>query len=142
MTHDAAVSTGCLFVVIGLISLGFGARNRRRPTSETGRRVLAFMRALPGGRLVPPDSFYINIGTAERAITRVLSMQETRPNAAHRGNFRWLYEDQTVHDLNGVEFMLDGLNVIARRHEAPVSAATNDAIRRAIALGLEEIARL
>ena len=83
-----------------------------------------------------------DIATAQRAIGRVLSMQETRPNDAHRGNFRWLYEDQTVHDLNGVEFMLDGLNVIARRYEPQLSAATNDAIRRAIALGLEEIERL
>src|SRR5207248_10856211 len=103
------------------------------PISRDPRATLAYAQVLLGRG---------DIATAERAIARVLSMQETRPNDAHRGNFRWLYEDQTVHDLNGVEFMLDGLNVIARRYEAQLSAATNDAIRRAIGLGVEEIARL
>ncbi len=83
-----------------------------------------------------------DVATAERGIARVLSMQETRPHDAHRGNFRWLYEHETVHDLNGVEFMLDALNAIAHRHASQLSPGTAQAIHDAVALGLEEIERL
>src|SRR5947207_1045895 len=47
---------------------------------------------------------------AERAIRAVLTLQETREQDAHYGNFRWTLEDAVVSDLNGVEFVLDSLN--------------------------------
>ncbi len=79
---------------------------------------------------------------AERAIRSVLALQETRPQDAHYGNFRWLLEDPCVADLNGVEFMLDGLIELAREHVAALSAAVIAEMRTAIALGLAEIDRL
>lgn len=77
---------------------------------------------------------------ASRAIRAVLAMQERRETHAHRGNFRWLLEDREINDLNGVEFVLDGLNAIVREPTLPVEVA--DEVREAIATGLEEIDRL
>ncbi len=79
---------------------------------------------------------------ARRAIRAVLSMQETREDDAHYGNFRWLLEDAGVNDLNGVEFMLDELIPLLREHEAALGDELAGEMRRAIALGLQEIDRL
>jgi hypothetical protein len=83
-----------------------------------------------------------NVEKAERAIRAVLAVQERREQDAHHGNFRWMLEDEGVTDLNGVEFMLDGLNFIIREYSAVLSAAITEEIREAIALGLAEIDRL
>ncbi len=84
----------------------------------------------------------VNVETAERAIRAVIAMQERREQDPHCGNFRWLLEDECVTDLNGVEFMLDGLNSIIREYSAVLTAAMAEEIREAIALGLIEIERL
>jgi len=81
-------------------------------------------------------------GRAERAIRAVLAMQETREQDAHCGNFRWTLEDEAVADLNGVEFMLDGLNAILRAHARDLPPALAHDVREAVALGLREIDRL
>ncbi|MDP9236171.1 MAG: hypothetical protein M3P30_02025 [Chloroflexota bacterium] len=82
------------------------------------------------------------VGRAERAIRSVLALQETRPQDAHYGNFRWRLEELCVRDLNGVEFMLDDLIELAREYEAVLSAPVVAQMRQAIALGLAEIERL
>ena len=79
---------------------------------------------------------------AERAIRSVLALQETRPQDAHYGNFRWRLEELCVRDLNGVEFMLDDLIELAREQTALLSAGVVAEMRGAIALGLAEIERL
>jgi hypothetical protein len=79
---------------------------------------------------------------AERAIRSVLALQETRPQDAHYGNFRWRLEELCVRDLNGVEFMLDELIELAREHSATLSGGIVEEMRTAIALGLAEIDRL
>ncbi len=79
---------------------------------------------------------------AERAIRSVLALQETRPQDAHYGNFRWRLEEECVRDLNGVEFMLDDLIELTREHTASLSANIIAEMRTAIALGLAEIERL
>ncbi len=79
---------------------------------------------------------------ATRAVQAVLALQETREEHAHVGNFRWHLEDPGVEDLNGVEFMLDQLIPLARDHASALPAATLEAMRDAIRLGLAEINRL
>ncbi|MEX2247186.1 MAG: hypothetical protein WEC75_10915 [Dehalococcoidia bacterium] len=79
---------------------------------------------------------------AERAVRAGLALQETREDDAHRGNFRWYAEQETVIDLNAVEFCLDGLNAIAHECGDRLSPELREDVLRAIGLGLEEIDRL
>jgi hypothetical protein len=79
---------------------------------------------------------------AARAVRNVLSMQERREQDEHYGNFRWLYEDEAVDDLNAVEFMLDGLIPIAREHADRLPAELVEEMHEGIAIGLDEIDRL
>jgi hypothetical protein len=83
-----------------------------------------------------------NLALAEEVIDRVLSMQETRPGNAHFGNFRWLFEDDLVTDLNAVEFMLEALALIMLRFGDRLSPRLQERIREAMHLGLQEIDRL
>ncbi len=79
---------------------------------------------------------------AERAIRSVLALQERHPGDSHLGNFRWMLEDPRVRDLNGVEFILDGLNEIMLSYSDTLPASLAADVRNAIALGLAEIDRL
>jgi hypothetical protein len=83
-----------------------------------------------------------NLALAEKIIGRVLSMQETRSGNAHFGNFRWLFEDEVVTDLNAVEFMLEALALIMLRFEDRLSPLLRERVREAMRLGLREIERL
>ncbi len=83
-----------------------------------------------------------NAERAGRAIRAVVAMQERRPQDAHYGNFRWSLEDEVVADLNGVEFILDGLNYLVRAHAAVLPPDLRAEMLDAIALGLDEIDRL
>ncbi|MBI5289448.1 MAG: hypothetical protein HY873_10810 [Chloroflexi bacterium] len=83
-----------------------------------------------------------NTERASRAIRAVLALQETREQDAHRGNFRWMLEEEGVRDLNGVEFMLDGLNYLIREYAGVIPDDVASEMRAAIALGLAEIDRL
>jgi hypothetical protein len=47
--------------------------------------------------------------TAESILRQVIGMQERHQGDPHHGNFRWLFEDEAVTDLNAVEFLLEGL---------------------------------
>ena len=83
-----------------------------------------------------------DIAAATAIFRAVLGCQEVRDTDPHRGNFRWELEDEVVEDLNAVQFVLF--------YCIPVLCKTPDALppdlvaamRRAIALGLEEIARI
>ena len=83
-----------------------------------------------------------SVARAERAIEAVLALQETRPDDAHCGNFRWTLEEETVSDLNGVEFAVEELISLLHAFEPRLGAAVVAGVRDAIALGLEEIERL
>jgi hypothetical protein len=83
-----------------------------------------------------------NIEIASRAIRAVLALQETREEDAHHGNFRWMLEDEVVTDLNGVEFVLDGLNFLAREYAAVIPPDLATEMRESIRLGLHAIDRL
>ncbi len=79
---------------------------------------------------------------AARVLEATLACQERRADAAHRGNFFWMAEDQVVEDLNAVEFCLHALIPMMLLHgdrlPVPLAGRVLDAIR----LGLEEIRRL
>lgn len=82
------------------------------------------------------------IARASQILEKVLSFQETRDGATHRGNFLWESESKTIQDLNSVEFTLTHLIplVIENRHRLP-----EDLVERLLAsirLGLEEIRNL
>ena len=108
-------------------------RTAEAPEFHTPRGTLAYAQVL----LRQGD-----VSRAERAIRSVLALQETRPQDAHYGNFRWQLEEECVRDLNGVEFMLDSLIELARDHAAELSDDVAGEMRAAIALGLAEIDRL
>ncbi|MEE2874170.1 MAG: hypothetical protein VX893_14810 [Candidatus Latescibacterota bacterium] len=83
-----------------------------------------------------------DIAEAADIFRAVLTCQEVREADPHLGNFRWELEDEVVEDLNAVQFVLF--------YCIPVLCKTPDALppdllaamRRAIALGLQEIARI
>ena len=79
---------------------------------------------------------------ARRAVRAVLAMQERTRAHAHLGNFRWMLEEETVRDLNAVEFLLDGLADLLRDHEPAMGGALASEVREAMRLGLAEIDRL
>jgi hypothetical protein len=79
---------------------------------------------------------------ADRALRAVLALQETRAGDAHYGNVRWTLEQETISDLNGVEFALESLVHILRDHERDLEPDLARSVREAIALGLDEIDRL
>jgi hypothetical protein len=93
-------------------------------------------------RVLLHDGAPESVARAERALRNVLDMQERREQDVHFGNFRWLYEDAGVTDLNAVEFLLDDLVEIAAEYGGGLSPDLGDALRDAIALGLDEIDRL
>ncbi len=76
---------------------------------------------------------------AERNVLNVLSMQERREGDPHYGNFKWLFEDEGVTDLNAVEFVLEGLTNILVRVRDKLSSSSLDQVDDAIRLGLLEI---
>ena len=107
------------------------------------RSTLAYANVLlAGAATVPGLDSAARIARADAAIHAVLALQETRADDAHYGNFRWMLEDEAVDDLNGVEFMLDGLVPLLRDFAHILPESTTDALRVAIALGLDEIERL
>ncbi len=83
-----------------------------------------------------------NVALAEKVIDTVLSMEETRPENAHFGNFRWFFEDEGVTDLNAVEFVLEALAHIVLRSGDELSDGLRERILAAMRLGLRETERL
>ncbi|MFT5089359.1 MAG: hypothetical protein ACI8PG_003728 [Planctomycetota bacterium] len=85
----------------------------------------------------PPD-----IAIAAQIFRAVLGAQETRAGDPHRGNFRWELEDEVVEDLNAVQFVLFYFvpALIENTERLPADLVAD--MRRAIQLGLEEIARI
>ncbi|MBX2999698.1 MAG: hypothetical protein KF893_14360 [Caldilineaceae bacterium] len=83
-----------------------------------------------------------DLALAEKILEAVLRCQERDANDPHVGNFYWMAEDTTVEDLNAVEFVLEALIPMMRRHAdrlpPPLAAQVLDAIRA----GLAEIRRL
>lgn len=83
-----------------------------------------------------------DLALAEKVLDAVLACQEVDERDPHVGNFYWMAEDRHVEDLNAVEFNLESLIPMMIRHGDRLSAPYQDRVRRAIQLGLQEIARL
>ncbi|MCB9770074.1 MAG: hypothetical protein H6752_17885 [Candidatus Omnitrophica bacterium] len=82
------------------------------------------------------------IELATEALDAVLSHQETREGAAHRGNFLWNRDSKVIQDLNAVEFTLTHLIPLAIKHRDLLPEDLRSRLLEGIRLGLEEIARL
>ncbi len=83
-----------------------------------------------------------DLDQAERTIGAVLDCQERRSGHPHRGNFLWEPEDETVEDLNAVQFILLDLIPILIQWEDRLSKSLAARVRDSIRLGLEEIERI
>ena len=83
-----------------------------------------------------------SIRLAEAVLEAVLEAQETRPGAAHQGNFTWRFSADAIGDLNSVEFTLRHLIPMMIANGDRLSETTQDRVRASIRLGLAEIARL
>ena len=83
-----------------------------------------------------------DLALAEQVLDVVLSCQEHNPDDPHAGNFYWMFEDDTVQDLNAVEFCLEHLIPMMLQHSDRLAATTQDKTLDAIRFGLKEIARL
>jgi hypothetical protein len=79
---------------------------------------------------------------AERILHKVIGMQERRQGDPHHGNFRWLFEDEVVTDLNAVQFLLEGLVHILQRAADRLSDGTTREIFDCMRLAFEEVDRL
>jgi hypothetical protein len=82
------------------------------------------------------------IETAERVIRQIIGMQESQQGHPHHGNFRWLFEDEVVTDLNAVEFLLEGLVHILLRVADRLSDETKHEVFDRMRLAFEEVDRL
>ena len=82
------------------------------------------------------------IAEAAAIFRAVLSCQEVRNTDPHRGNFRWEREDEVVEDLNAVQFVLFYCIPVLCKASDDLPPDLVAAMRRAIALGLEEIVRI
>ncbi|MEZ4833855.1 MAG: hypothetical protein R2873_18050 [Caldilineaceae bacterium] len=83
-----------------------------------------------------------DLALAENVLDAVLRCQETDPNDPHFGNFYWMAEDRHVEDLNAVEFVLEALIPLLRRHGERLPADLRRRLLDAVRLGLDEIRRL
>jgi hypothetical protein len=79
---------------------------------------------------------------AESVIRQVIGMQERQQGHPHHGNFRWLFEDELVTDLNAVEFLLEGLVHILLRAADRLSDETKREVFGCMRLAFEEVDRL
>ncbi len=83
-----------------------------------------------------------DLALAEKILEAVLRCQETDPNDPHVGNFYWMAEDSYVEDLNAVEFVLEALIPLLRRHGDRLPVDLRRRLLDAVRLGLDEIRRL
>jgi len=83
-----------------------------------------------------------DIAEAADIFRAVLTCQEVREADPHLGNFRWELEDEVVEDLNAVQFVLFYCIPVLCKTPDALSPDLLAAMRRAMALGLQEIARI
>jgi hypothetical protein len=83
-----------------------------------------------------------DLALAEQVLDAVLRCQEADPNDPHVGNFYWMAEDTVVEDLNAVEFVLEALIPMMRRHRDRLPTPLGQRVLDAIRAGLAEIRRL
>ncbi|MFB0523584.1 MAG: hypothetical protein ACETV1_07500 [Candidatus Bathyarchaeia archaeon] len=79
---------------------------------------------------------------AERIIRKVLTAQEVHEGNIHFGNFKWIYEDDMVTDLNAVQFVLQSLLTIYKLYLDKLSEEIKGEMRRSIGFGLRELENL
>ncbi len=80
--------------------------------------------------------------TVERIIRRALQAQERQPGHIHYGGFKWMDEDQSVTDLNAVQFVLEHLLPLYIDYGARLSPDLQAEIREAVRIGAHELESL
>ena len=83
-----------------------------------------------------------DIALAHKVLEATLACQETMESDPHYGNFYWMAEDDTVGDLNAVEFCLESLIPMMTDNADKLKPEMRERVFHAIRLGLGEIARL
>ncbi len=83
-----------------------------------------------------------DVAEAAAIFRAVLAAQETRAGDPHQGNFRWELEDEVVEDLNAVQFVLFYFIPALIESTDALPANLVEDMRRAIELGLAEIAHI
>ena len=83
-----------------------------------------------------------DIAESTEIFRALLACQEVRESEPHRGNFRWEFEDEVVEDLNAVQFVLFYFIPVLCKTPSVLPPDLVAEMRRAVALGLREIARL
>lgn len=80
--------------------------------------------------------------TIERIIRCVLTTQERQAGNIHYGNFKWMYEDQGVTDLNAIQFVLEQLLPLYMDCGDRLSLELRAEILEAVRLGAIELENL
>lgn len=83
-----------------------------------------------------------DVERAEKIIAAALTTQNLVEGSYRYGNFKWLFEQETVTDINAVQFCLWYLIDILRRHDGSVSDDLRERMRAALAAGLVELDKL
>ena len=118
-------------------------RQRKMITHQVRGRI--FHSTIPSAQLASElmaSGAPADIAEAAAILRAVLACQEVRDTDPHRGNFRWELEDEVVEDLNAVQFVLFYCIPVLCKASDALPPDLVAAMRRAIALGLEEIARI
>ncbi len=80
-----------------------------------------------------------DLAMAASVLEAVLQCQATDSGDVHRGNFRWMAEDDHIEDLNAVVFCLEQLIPMMLKYGHRLPQPLQVRIRQAIQLGLQEV---
>ena len=80
-----------------------------------------------------------DIERASRIVKQALTTQNTVENSHRYGNFKWVYEDKSVTDINAVQFCLWSLIELHRNFSELLDSELVEAVRQAVAIGLFEV---
>ena len=83
-----------------------------------------------------------DIKRATFIIEKALTTQNTIEGTHRYGNFKWLYEDEVITDINAVQFCLWSFIEIVLQYDQKLDKQTLEKIKKAIAIGLIEEAEL
>lgn len=83
-----------------------------------------------------------DIERASRIVKQALTTQNTVENSHRYGNFKWVYEDKSVTDINAVQFCLWSLIELHRNFSELLDSEIVEAVRQAVAIGLFEVLEL
>ncbi len=78
-----------------------------------------------------------NLDRLDHIFTLLEKMQDRDPKSKTYGNFRWYWTNDTVMDLNAVDFCLENGSLIWLQHRDKLPPAARDKLHQLLELGLE-----